>query len=113
MITAGGFTGETRKRRLPAAMPTPSRSAASSSLIRTCRAACSTDFRWTPYNRATFYGGEEIGYTDYPVHDELQRALKTRRHCERSEAIHEATKKEWIASSLSLLAMTMGTEKRK
>ena len=28
----------------------------------------------TPYNRATFYGGEEVGYTDYPVHDELQRA---------------------------------------
>jgi N-ethylmaleimide reductase len=28
----------------------------------------------TPYNRATFYGGEEAGYTDYPVHDELQRA---------------------------------------
>jgi N-ethylmaleimide reductase len=28
----------------------------------------------TPYNRATFYGGEETGYTDYPVHDELQRA---------------------------------------
>ena len=28
----------------------------------------------TPYNRATFYGGEEKGYTDYPVHDELARA---------------------------------------
>ncbi|MBR0751904.1 alkene reductase [Bradyrhizobium jicamae] len=28
----------------------------------------------TPYNRATFYGGEERGYTDYPVHDELARA---------------------------------------
>jgi N-ethylmaleimide reductase len=26
----------------------------------------------TPYNRATFYGGEEAGYTDYPVHSELQ-----------------------------------------
>jgi N-ethylmaleimide reductase len=25
----------------------------------------------TPYNRKTFYGGEEAGYTDYPVHDEL------------------------------------------
>ncbi len=21
---------------------------------------------FTPYNRATFYGGEEVGYTDYP-----------------------------------------------
>ena len=23
----------------------------------------------TPYNRKTFYGGEEAGYTDYPEHD--------------------------------------------
>jgi N-ethylmaleimide reductase len=29
---------------------------------------------FTPYNRATFYGGEEIGYTDYPFHDDLQTA---------------------------------------
>jgi len=28
----------------------------------------------TPYNRATFYGGEEKGYTDYPVYDELAPA---------------------------------------
>jgi len=28
----------------------------------------------TPYNRATFYGGEEVGYTDYPVYDELAPA---------------------------------------
>src|SRR5207244_662071 len=28
------------------------------------------------------------------------------RHCERSEAIHRAANEEWIASSLSLLAMT-------
>jgi N-ethylmaleimide reductase len=28
----------------------------------------------TPYNRATFYGGEEKGYTDYPVHDEMAQA---------------------------------------
>jgi N-ethylmaleimide reductase len=27
----------------------------------------------TPYNRATFYGGEAAGYTDYPVYDELAR----------------------------------------
>jgi N-ethylmaleimide reductase len=31
-------------------------------------------FPLTPYNRATFYGGAEAGYTDYPAHDELQRA---------------------------------------
>jgi N-ethylmaleimide reductase len=28
----------------------------------------------TPYNRKTFYGGEEVGYTDYPEHDELEKA---------------------------------------
>ena len=28
----------------------------------------------TPYNRTTFYGGEEKGYTDYPVYDELTPA---------------------------------------
>jgi len=28
----------------------------------------------TPYNRATFYSGEEKGYTDYPVHDDMARA---------------------------------------
>ena len=29
---------------------------------------------FAPYNRATFYGGGAAGYTDYPVHEELQRA---------------------------------------
>ncbi|WP_338828972.1 alkene reductase [Bradyrhizobium sp. 27S5] len=28
----------------------------------------------TPYHRPTFYAGEEKGYTDYPVHDELAQA---------------------------------------
>ena len=31
-------------------------------------------FPITPYNRATFYGGEEKGYTDYPVYDEMAPA---------------------------------------
>jgi N-ethylmaleimide reductase len=31
-------------------------------------------FPLTPYHRATCYGGEEAGYTDYPVHDELAPA---------------------------------------
>jgi hypothetical protein len=35
-------------------------------------------------------------------HDEI----RLNRHCERSEAIHLAARTEWIASSLSLLAMT-------
>jgi hypothetical protein len=32
------------------------------------------------------------------------------RHCERSEAIHGAAKKVWIASSQGLLAMTVKSE---
>lgn len=28
----------------------------------------------TPYNRATFYGGEDKGYTDYPAHDRTEAA---------------------------------------
>jgi N-ethylmaleimide reductase len=31
-------------------------------------------FPLTPYNRATFYGGEEAGYTDYPAYDEMAPA---------------------------------------
>src|ERR1700736_1485157 len=31
-------------------------------------------FPLTPYNRATFYGGDVTGYTDYPEHDELEEA---------------------------------------
>ena len=31
-------------------------------------------FPLTPYNRATFYGGEEVGYTDYPAYGELEPA---------------------------------------
>jgi len=30
-------------------------------------------FPLTPYNRATFYGGEGAGYTDYPEHNELEK----------------------------------------
>jgi N-ethylmaleimide reductase len=31
-------------------------------------------FPLTPYNRSTFYGGEETGYTDYPVYDGMATA---------------------------------------
>ncbi|WP_159007878.1 alkene reductase [Bradyrhizobium sp. S69] len=30
-------------------------------------------FPLTPYNRATFYGGDAAGYTDYPEHSELEK----------------------------------------
>jgi N-ethylmaleimide reductase len=31
-------------------------------------------FPLTPYNRKTFYGGEEAGYTDYLGYDEMAQA---------------------------------------
>ncbi len=36
----------------------------------------------------------------------MRRTTLPPRHCERSEAIHAREKKEWIASSQELLAMT-------
>src|SRR5947207_9743414 len=41
-----------------------------------------------------------------PRNDGEGFALSSPRHCERSEAIQEATKQDWIASSQELLAMT-------
>lgn len=32
------------------------------------------DYPLTPYHRPTFYGGEEKGYTDYPVYDAMEKA---------------------------------------
>jgi N-ethylmaleimide reductase len=31
-------------------------------------------FSLTPYNRATFYGGKDKGYAEYPVYDEMAPA---------------------------------------
>jgi len=74
LITAGGFTGET-----------------ANAAIADCHADAIAfgrffisnpdlpdrlrhGFPFTPYDRATFYGGEEKGYTDYPFYDELAPA---------------------------------------
>jgi N-ethylmaleimide reductase len=74
LITAGGFTGEAAEAAIAEGhadaiafgrifitnpdLPRPQRER----------------YSLTPYNRATFYGGEEAGYTDYPVYGELERA---------------------------------------
>jgi N-ethylmaleimide reductase len=74
LITAGGFTGDTAEAAI---------AAGHADAIAFGRIFISNpdlprrlqhDFPLTPYNRATFYGGEEAGYTDYPEHEELQRA---------------------------------------
>ena len=36
-------------------------------------------FPITPYNRATFYGGDVAGYTDYPAYDEMPHGLTSLR----------------------------------
>src|SRR5258708_14763263 len=60
-------------------------------------------------HRSLSFGGQAAPRND--VEEPLRLAGMRRttlhpRHCERSEAIHAATKKVWIASSQELLAMT-------
>jgi N-ethylmaleimide reductase len=74
LISAGGFTGETADAAI---------AAGHADAIAFGRIFISNPdlprrllhgFPLTPYNRATFYGGEAAGYTDYPVHGELEKA---------------------------------------
>jgi N-ethylmaleimide reductase len=74
LITAGGFTGETADAAIAAghadAIAFGRIFISNPDLPRRLQRG----FPLTPYNRATFYGGEAAGYTDYPVHDELEQA---------------------------------------
>jgi N-ethylmaleimide reductase len=74
LMTAGGFTGETANAAIAnghADLIAFGRIFISNpDLVERLR----NDYPITPYNRATFYGGEEKGYTDYPVYDELATA---------------------------------------
>ena len=74
LITAGGFTGETADAAIRdghADMIAFGRIFISNpDLPRRLQRG----FPLTPYNRATFYGGDVAGYTDYPEHDELEKA---------------------------------------
>jgi N-ethylmaleimide reductase len=74
LITAGGFTGETAEAAIAEghadAIAFGRIFISNPDLPRRLREG----FPLTPYNRATFYGGEEKGYTDYPVYGELERA---------------------------------------
>jgi N-ethylmaleimide reductase len=74
LISAGGFTGETAEAAI---------AAGHADAIAFGRIFISNPdlplrllhgYPLTPYNRATFYGGEEMGYTDYPGYGELERA---------------------------------------
>jgi N-ethylmaleimide reductase len=73
LITAGGFTGETANAAIASgyadAIAFGRIFISNPDLPR----RLARGFPLTPYNRATFYGGEDAGYTDYPEHEELQR----------------------------------------
>ena len=74
LISAGGFTGETAEAAIAEghadAIAFGRIFISNPDLPRRLRHG----YPLTPYNRATFYGGEEAGYTDYPVYDELAPA---------------------------------------
>ena len=74
LISAGGFTGETADAAIAAghadAIAFGRIFISNPDLPRRLQLG----FPLTPYNRATFYGGEESGYTDYPVYGELEQA---------------------------------------
>jgi N-ethylmaleimide reductase len=74
LITAGGFTGEAAEAAIASghadAIAFGRIFISNPDLPRRLREG----YPLTPYNRATFYGGEEAGYTDYPVYGELERA---------------------------------------
>jgi N-ethylmaleimide reductase len=74
LITAGGFTGEAANAGI---------AGGHADAIAFGRIFISNPdlprrlahgFPLTPYNRATFYGGEAVGYTDYPEHSEFEKA---------------------------------------
>jgi N-ethylmaleimide reductase len=74
LISAGGFTGETANAAIADghadAIAFGRIFISNPDLPRRLRRG----YPLTPYNRATFYGGDVAGYTDYPVHDELEEA---------------------------------------
>src|SRR3984885_10351489 len=73
LISAGGFTGESAEAAIAGGQAEAIAFGRIFISNPDLPRRLSRGFPLTPYNRATFYGGEEIGYTDYPVHDELQR----------------------------------------
>jgi N-ethylmaleimide reductase len=74
LISAGGFTGEAADAAIAAgyadAIAFGRIFISNPDLPRRLQHG----FPLTPYNRATFYGGEEKGYIDYPVYDEMAPA---------------------------------------
>ena len=74
LIAAGGFAGETAEAAIAQghadAIAFGRIFISNPDLPRRLREG----FPITPYNRATFYGGDVAGYTDYPAYDEMAPA---------------------------------------
>ena len=74
LITAGGFSGEAAEAAITGghadAIAFGRIFISNPDLPRRLREGLPL----TPYNRKTFYGGEEAGYTDYPEYGELEKA---------------------------------------
>ena len=74
LISAGGFTGETAEAAVAAghadAIAFGRIFISNPDLPRRLQRG----FPITPYNRATFYGGDAAGYTDYPAYGEMAPA---------------------------------------
>jgi N-ethylmaleimide reductase len=74
LMTAGGFTGETAEAAIAEghadAIAFGRIFISNPDLPRRLQRG----FPITPYNRATFYGGDVTGYTDYPAYDEMAPA---------------------------------------
>jgi len=74
LISAGGFTGETAEAAIAAghadAVAFGRTFISNPDLPRRLKHG----YPLTPYNRATFYGGEAAGYIDYSAYGELERA---------------------------------------
>ena len=74
LITAGGFTGGTSEAAIAQghadAIAFGRIFISNPDLPRRLQHG----FPITPYNRATFYGGDVAGYTDYPAYDEMASA---------------------------------------
>src|ERR1700676_4463528 len=73
LMSAGGFSGDTAEAAIAAghadAIAFGRIFISNPDLPR----RLSHGYPLTPYNRATFYGGEAAGYTDYPVYGELEQ----------------------------------------
>ena len=74
LITAGGFTGETANAAIADGHADAIAFGRNFISNPDLPQRLQHGFPMTPYNRATFYGGNEKGYTDYPVHNELAPA---------------------------------------